>query len=57
MSDSSIDTLPDIQTAKPIGKFLLKFHEIINEKTLGDIQKFVHNAGRYNSGITVHVDQ
>ena len=36
--------------------YLKRFHELINNKTLGDIQKFVHNAGRYNSGTTVRLD-
>ncbi len=57
LTDDTIAVLPDIQTARPIGKYLQKFHETLSEKTLGDIQKFVHNAGRYNSGITVRVDQ
>lgn len=37
--------------------YLKRFHETINKKTLSDIQQFVHNAGRYNTGITVRVDQ
>ncbi len=57
MDPATIAGLPDIQTARPIGAFLKKFHEIINLKTLSDIQKAVHNAGRYNSGTLVRVDQ
>lgn len=56
ISPDMIATLPDIQTTRPIMSYLKRFHEIINEKTLGDIQKFVHNAGRYNSGTVVRVD-
>mgnify|MGYP000904018323 CR=1 FL=1 len=37
--------------------YLKRFHETINKKTLSDIQEYVHNAGRYNSGINVRVDQ
>lgn len=57
MDPATIATLPDIQTARPIITYLKRFHEIINKKTLSDIQKYVHNAGRYNSGTTVRVDQ
>lgn len=57
MDPATIATLPDIQTARPIITYLKRFHEIINKKTLSDIQKYVHNAGRYNSGTTIRVDQ
>lgn len=62
IGDESIDPetlaqIPDIQTEKPIMSYLKRFHEMVNQKTLSDIQGFVHNAGRYNSGITVRVDQ
>lgn len=56
-SEETIASLPDIQTVRPIASYLKKFYEIINKKTLSDIQKFVHNAGRYNSGALVRVDQ
>ncbi len=51
-----VRSLPDIQTARPIMTYLKRFHELVNAKTLGDIQKFVHNAGRYNSGTTLRLD-
>ena len=57
MDTGAIATLPDIQTVRPILSYLKKFHEIINAKTLSDIQKHVYNAGRYNSGTLVRVDQ
>jgi hypothetical protein len=57
LDDASIATLPDIQTASPIMSYLKQFHETINKKTLSDIQEYVHNAGRYNTGINVRVDQ
>jgi hypothetical protein len=57
MDQSAIDKLPDIQTRQPILAYLKRFYETINQKTLSDIQKYVHNAGRYNSGTTVRVDQ
>lgn len=57
MDPATIATLPDIQTARPIITYLKRFHEVINKKTLSDIQQYVHNAGRYNSGTIVRVDQ
>ena len=48
--------MPDTQTQIPIQSFLKDFKSIINEKTLGDAMLFVHNAGRYTSGSTVHMD-
>jgi hypothetical protein len=54
--DATISSMPDIQTREPIMNFLKDFKSIINEKTLGDINLFVHNAGRYNSGSIVRTD-
>lgn len=59
---NSLDTadimkLPDIQTVQQIRTLTKKFYEVINAKTLGDEQLFVHNAGRYTSGSIVRVDQ
>lgn len=53
----SIAKMPDIQTVQPIRSLTKRFFEIINTKTLGDEQLYVHNAGRYTSGSTVRVDQ
>lgn len=53
MDSASVAKLPDIQTPRLIAGFVKKFYEIINSKTLGDEQLFVHNAGRYNSGTSV----
>ncbi len=49
MDQSSIDQIPDIQTARPIAGLLKKLYETLNKKTISDEQFFVHNAGRYNS--------
>ena len=57
MDQGTIDTIPDIQTARPIVALVKKFYETINKKTLSDEQLFVHNAGRYNSGSSVRIDQ
>ena len=38
-------------------ELMKRFHELINEKSLGDIRGFVRNAGRYNDGSEVRVDQ
>ena len=57
MEQDTIDTIPDIQTARPIAALVKKFYETINKKTLSDEQLFVHNAGRYNSGSSVRIDQ
>jgi hypothetical protein len=48
--------MPDIKTEIPIKKLLKNFKSIINDKTLGDALKYIHNAGRYNSGTTVRAD-
>jgi hypothetical protein len=57
MDSETLAKTPDIQTKVLIMSYLKTFYETINKKTLSDIQKFVHNAGRYNSGTTVRVDQ
>lgn len=38
-------------------ELLKKFHELINAKSLGDIRAFVRNAGRYNDGPDIRMDQ
>ena len=43
----NFDSAPDIQTREPIEKSLKKFFEVLSEKYLGDILRYVHNAGRY----------
>lgn len=55
--EATLKNIPDIQTVRPIMTFLKRFYETINKKTLSDQQLFVHNAGRYNSGATVRLDQ
>jgi hypothetical protein len=48
---------PDIQTKTMIIAILKKFHDLINKQALWDIRGFVRNAGRYNSGSEVRIDQ
>ncbi len=57
-SGSNLDfgTAPDIQTREPILKSLKRFFGVLNESYLGDILRFVHNAGRYGEGNDVRVD-
>jgi hypothetical protein len=52
-----IPELPDVQTKIIIQKLTKQFFEIVNSKTLGDIRHMVFNAGRYNDGADVRVDQ
>lgn len=52
-----LKTLSDVQSQNIINSFVKKFYEIINSKTLGDERLFVHNAGRYNNGADVSIDQ
>lgn len=47
---------PDVQTREPIEKSLKRFFEVLSEKYLGDILRYVHNAGRYGAGNDVRVD-
>lgn len=57
LTPDMLATVSDIQSQKVIDSFIKRFHEIINTKTLSDERLFVHNAGRYNSGANVNVDQ
>lgn len=49
--------MPDIQTRIPAMQMMKQFYELVNKKTLSDIRALVHNAGRYNIGANVSVDQ
>ena len=49
--------MPDIQTRIPAMQLMKQFYELVNKKTLSDIRAAVHNAGRYNVGSNVSVDQ
>lgn len=55
--DEEVDRTPDIQTKPMIMELLKKFYQLINAKSLWDIRGFVHNAGRYNDGTNVRMDQ
>lgn len=52
-----IREIPDIQTRLPLETLTKKFYQIINTATLGEMRKNVYNAGRYNDGSRVRVDQ
>lgn len=49
--------MPDVQTRIPAMQLMKQFYELVNKKTLSDIRAAVHNAGRYNIGSNVSVDQ
>ncbi|MFZ2255897.1 MAG: hypothetical protein WAW59_02270 [Patescibacteria group bacterium] len=55
--DAEVDKTPDIQTKPMIMELFKKFYQLINAKSLGDIRGFVRNAGRYNDGTNVRMDQ
>lgn len=55
-SKLNFDNAPDVQTREPIEKSLKRFFEVMNEKYLGDILRYVHNAGRYGIGNDVRAD-
>ncbi len=57
LTPDMLKNLSDIQSQNIINSFIKRFYEIINSKTLGDERLFVHNAGRYNNGSDVRVDQ
>ncbi|MDQ1344301.1 MAG: hypothetical protein QG650_1021 [Patescibacteria group bacterium] len=52
----SFDSAPDIQTREPTEKSLKRYFQVLSEKYLGDILRYVHNAGRYGTGNDVRVD-
>jgi len=54
---AEVDKTPDIQTKPMIMELFKKFYQLINAKSLGDIRGFVRNAGRYNDGTNVRMDQ
>ncbi len=55
--DDQLATIPDVHSKQVILWLLKKFHDLINKQALWDIRSAVHNAGRYNSGSEVRVDQ
>lgn len=53
---TDFSSAPDIQTRTAIMKIAKQFYEVINEKYVGDILKFVYNTGRYGDGKDTRVD-
>ena len=47
---------PDITTKDIIEKAVKQFFEVFNAKYMGDILRYVHNAGRYGDANNVRVD-
>ncbi len=47
---------PDITTKDIIEKSVKQFFEVLNAKYMGDVLRFIHNAGRYGSATNVRVD-
>jgi len=56
LSGSSFSTATDILSKKVIDALVKPFYLVFNETFIGNILKYVHNAGRYNSGTNVNVD-
>lgn len=55
-SAMDISKAPDIATKDIVEKATKRFFEVLNGKYMGDILKYVHNAGRYGDGDNVRVD-
>lgn len=55
-SATDLSKAPDITTKDIIEKSVKQFFEVFNEKYMGDILRFVHNAGRYGDANNVRVD-
>jgi len=52
----NLSNVPDITTKDIIEKAAKQFFEIFNAKYMGDILRYVHNAGRYGDATNVRVD-
>ncbi len=55
-SDLSLKTTPDVQTRAIILKSVKQFFEVINEKHIGDILKYVYYTGRYGENSNIRAD-
>ena len=55
---SSIDltSAPDVQTETIVTKIAKPFTDVLNSKYIGEILRYVYNAGRYGNGQNVHTD-
>jgi hypothetical protein len=47
---------PDIQTKEPIEKTLKQFFSVLSEQYVGNILRYIHNAGRYGDGNNIRAD-
>lgn len=52
----NLANVPDITTKDIIEKAAKQFFEIFNAKYMGDILRYIHNAGRYGDATNVRVD-
>lgn len=55
-SSMDISQAPDITTKDIIEKSMKQFFEVFNAKYMGDVLRYIHNAGRYGDANNVRAD-